>query len=428
MESSTWLLLAIFLLLDLLFVAVRASYVHVRVPHLINLRDENHTGAERTLRLLERPFLPATLRVGVAVMHIQFGALMWFLVGPYLALIIPTPQVMVAVLFALTVLLLVLEFTLEGLILRDPERSAIRLSGFVTALDVILRPVTWLLMRLLGPTEALQRSLGSVTEDELRSWVEDGQPEGSLERDERKMIYSIFHFSDTLCREIMVPRVDMFAFDVTTSLSEAAQTALASGHSRVPVFDESIDNIIGLLYVKDLLRLLVEENHTITSLRDVIRPAYFVPEAKKVDELLNEMQARGVHMVVVVDEYGGTAGLVTLEDIVEEIVGEIRDEYDQAEEHPVQIIGPQEFVFHGRIDLEDVNELLGTHFTKDLADTLGGYIYAEFNRVPANGDTFEVEDWLLTIEQVNGRRIRRVRAVPKPIRATNEEKANDAER
>jgi CBS domain containing-hemolysin-like protein len=226
----------------------------------------------------------------------------------------------------------------------------------------------------------------------------------------------------------MVPRVDMFAFDVTTSLSEAAQTALASGHSRVPVFDESIDNIIGLLYVKDLLRLLVEENHTITSLRDVIRPAYFVPEAKKVDELLNEMQARGVHMVVVVDEYGGTAGLVTLEDIVEEIVGEIRDEYDQAEEHPVQIIGPQEFVFHGRIDLEDVNELLGTHFTKDLADTLGGYIYAEFNRVPANGDTFEVEDWLLTIEQVNGRRIRRVRAVPKPIRATNEEKANDAER
>ena len=152
-----------------------------------------------------------------------------------------------------------------------------------------------------------------------------------MEPDERKMIYSIFQFGDTLCREIMVPRIEVLALDVNTPLNTAINQLVESGHSRAPVYEDVIDNVVGLLYAKDLLKMHTGPTDKQT-IRKFLRPAYFVPESKKVDELLAEMQAKGIHLAVVVDEYGGMAGLVTLEDIVEEIVGEIRDEYDQSEE------------------------------------------------------------------------------------------------
>ena len=155
----------------------------------------------------------------------------------------------------------------------------------------------------------------------------------------------------------------------------------------MPVYEETIDNVIGLLYAKDLLRVQLQEGQKISSLRSLLRPAYFVPEAKKVDELLREMQARSVHMALVVDEYGGIAGLVTLEDIVEEIVGEIRDEYDQSEEQLFEKVSEDEYIFHGRIDLDDFNTVMGTNLSKEVADTLGGFIYSQIGRVPVGGET-----------------------------------------
>lgn len=226
----------------------------------------------------------------------------------------------------------------------------------------------------------------------------------------------------------MVPRIDVFALEASTSLPEAVQSILLSGHSRVPVYEETADNIIGLVYAKDLLRLHTSDEEGIQSLRDLLRPVAFVPEAKKVDELLKEMQERGVHMVVVVDEYGGTAGLVTLEDIVEEIVGEIRDEYDQSEELLYLQVSPEEFLFHGRIDLDSFNELLDTHLTKDVADTLGGYVYSEIGRVPTGGEKLSLEGWDLTVEQVSGRRIRRVRASRQLEQEQVEESKDESER
>ena len=190
-----------------------------------------------------------------------------------------------------------------------------------------------------------------------------------------------------------------------------------SGHSRVPVYDDVIDNLLGMLYAKDILKVNLQEDST--SIRELLRPAYFVPEAKKVDELLKEMQARGVHIAIVVDEYGGMAGLVTLEDIVEEIVGEIRDEYDQSEEIPYQQINDDEFVLTGRLDLDDVNSLLNISLSNDTADTLGGFIYGSIGKVPAEGEQVTVDGWTLTVEQVNGRRIRKVRATrhqPEPLK------------
>lgn len=408
LDNILWILFSLFLFFDLLFASVRAGYVHVRLPHLINLREQNPKGVELALKLLERPFFSASLRVGLALMHFLLAGVTWML---YLRLSNQSAELpaMLGFLFLLGLLLLIMEFALEGFILRHTESWAIRFAPAANIMEILFRPVSWLLMAILGSPAALQRSMGAVTEDELKTWVEEGQLEGSLEKDERKMIYSIFHFSDTLCREIMVPRIDVFALDVETQPAEATQAVLLSGHSRVPVYEETVDNVIGLLYAKDLLKLQADERK-IGSLRELVRQAYFVPEAKKVDELLSEMQARGVHMVVVVDEYGGTAGLVTLEDIVEEIVGEIRDEYDQSEELLYQQINEHEYIFHGRIDLDDFNELLGTHLTKEVADTLGGYIYGEIGRVPVGGEQLEVDDWTLSVDQVSGRRIRLVRA------------------
>jgi Mg2+/Co2+ transporter CorC len=167
--------------------------------------------------------------------------------------------------------------------------------------------------------------------------------------------------------------------------------------------------VLGLLYAKDLLRIWREGNPTM-SLHNLLREAYFVPEAKKVDELLEELQSRRIHIAIVVDEFGGVSGLVTLEDIVEEIVGEIRDEYDQSEENLVQAINENEYVFHGRIDLDDFNELMGTELPKSEADTLGGFIFSHFGHVPAAGDIVQVDHIKLIIEQISGQRIRKVRA------------------
>jgi Mg2+/Co2+ transporter CorC len=177
----------------------------------------------------------------------------------------------------------------------------------------------------------------------------------------------------------------------------------------VPIYEETVDNTLGLLYAKDLLRAWREDNQ-LSSLRDLLRPAYFVPEGKKVDELLAEMQSQRIHMAIVVDEYGGVAGLVTLEDIVEEIFGEILDEYDQGEEAPYQKLADGGYLFLGRIGLDDFNEIMGSNLTSEDADTLGGYIYGRLGHVPNIGETVQEGSLLLVVEQVAARRIRKVSA------------------
>lgn len=401
-----WILFFLFLALDILFSVVRASMVYLRLPHLVSQRDQNFEAVERTMKLLERPHLSATLRLGVAWMHFLLAGFSLLLI---LQMMQPDPNLWQVVLLLLLagLLVLFLEFTVEGIILRNVEIWALRLTPVASLMDWIFRPFSWILTAVLGSPQVMQRSLGSVTEDELKTWVEQSSSEGSLEIGERRMIASIFHFSDTLCREIMVPRIDVSSLDINTSVAQAVEAVNQSGHSRFPVYEENIDNIVGLLYAKDLLSLKNGEDR---SIRSLLRTAYFVPEAKKVDELLREMQARGVHMSVVVDEYGGMAGVVTLEDIVEEIVGEIRDEYDEKEELLFQEVNPDEYIFHGRIDLEDFNEIVGTHLQKDVADTLGGFIYGKIGRVPVGGEELDAEGWRLIVEQVSGRRIWTVRA------------------
>jgi len=207
----------------------------------------------------------------------------------------------------------------------------------------------------------------------------------------------------------MVPRIDMLALDVETPLVQAVDAILQAGYSRVPVYEESVDNTLGLLYAKDLLRAW-RETGQMETLHRLLRPAYFVPEGKKLDKLMAEMRNHRIHMAIVVDEYGGVAGLVTLEDIVEEIFGEIRDEYDQSEEAPYQKLQDDGYLFLGRIALDDFNEIMGSELVSDEADSLGGYIYGCLGRVPNVGETIRQDRLLLTVEQVSSRQIRKVSA------------------
>ena len=282
-----------------------------------------------------------------------------------------------------------------------------------------LELVTWLTRPLVAVlfllTQLLTRPFGAdsqtgtlVTEEEIRALVETGQAQGVLEPKEREMISSIFELGEKQVREVMVPRTDIIALDIGTSGHEVLEQITRVGHSRIPVYEGSPDNIVGILYVKDVFRRLARGDRPF-ELRPFLRAAHFVPETKKADELLREMQRDKVHIAIVVDEYGGTAGLVTLEDLVEEIVGEIRDEYD-VEQELVLPVSDREAVMDGRVPFEDVRETfdLEVEPSEDY-DTLGGFIVHELGRFARAGEAVEAGGARFAVETVEGRRIRRVR-------------------
>ena len=277
----------------------------------------------------------------------------------------------------------------------------------------ITRPLVSVLFFL---TQIIVRPFGGdaragtlVTEEEIRALVETGQAQGVLEPKEREMISSIFELGDKPVREVMVPRTDIVAIDAAMQPEDVLTLVTRVGHSRVPVFEGSADDIIGVVYVKDIFRKLAR-NERDFDLRALLRPAHFVPETKKADDLLREMQRNKVHLAIVVDEYGGTAGLVTIEDLVEEIVGEIRDEYD-VEQEMVLLVSESEAVMDARIPFEDVREMfqLDIDPTEDY-DTLGGFVTNRLGRFPRAGESVDAAGVRFTVESVEGRRIRRVRA------------------
>jgi putative hemolysin len=403
-DSLLWALLAFFILLDIWFALIRTVMLNAQVARIAAYEGQKKSDIEATLKVLKRPRMRVSFRISLSFTHFIVASLAsWAALSVWKDTL--TTIGWIGIFVGTMLVLLMLEFLTERHPLSNPELWAIRLHGFAKFMDLEMTPFSWLMIELQGSRGKAGVNDFIVTEDELKLWVETEQSEGGLEQGERRMIQSIFEFGDTLCREIMVPRIDVLALDVTTPLKQATEELVKSGHSRVPVFEGSIDNVIGLLYAKDLLKVGANAD-----LRKLLRKAYFVPESKKVDELLAEMQARGIHMAVVVDEYGGMAGVVTLEDIVEEIVGEIRDEYDTAEELPVQKINADEYLFKGQIDLDDVNDLLGTELTNEYSDSLGGYIYGALGRVPGAGDDLRVGKWIFTLEDVRGHRIGKVRA------------------
>jgi putative hemolysin len=410
MNGEIYLIFGLILLLclDLLLIGTRTSYERVNQARLLGLREQMEDQVNRTLTFLP----PLSLRLR-ASMNLLLVLVRLFLSGGVVLLLwlqeINLPLWAYAGVLLLSALILFgLEWAVERMVSRDPEVWAMRLNIFMR---LIIAPLS-ILLAPLGISDQRGESdevAVSVTEDDLKTLVDASEEEGGIEHDERRMIFSIFQFGDTLTREIMVPRIDVLTIDVHAPLPDAVDAFLQSGHSRLPVHEGAIDNILGLLYAKDLLRVWREGNH-LDSLSDLLRPAYFVPEAKKIDVLLTEMQSQHVHMAVVVDEYGGMAGLVTLEDIIEEIFGEIQDEYDQGEQPPYQVTKDGDYLFLGRVDLDDFNDVMGCRLPTDEADTLGGYIYSQLGHIPNAGESVQKDNLILTVEEVSAQRIQTVRA------------------
>jgi len=415
--SNLWLpalALLVLFILDGLLAMARAALVNSRGSKLQSMVEEQVPGAALAQRLAsEATRFLLSLRIGLGgIRLLSVGLGLAFYVGllaargsdgslPGLALAV----VGAGGLIGLT------EFIAENVALRDPERWANRLGLLVAVVVSLLSPFGRLLLWLSGWISGGQngRRHPLVTEEEIMTMVDAGEEGGAIEQDAKDMIYSIFQLDDTLAREVMVPRIDVLSFEEHSSLEEATDGLLSSGYSRAPVHRGGIDNVVGLVYVKDLLAAWREGGED-TAVGKLMREPYFVPEAKLVDDLLEEMQDRRVQMAIVVDEYGGTAGVVTIEDIVEEIIGEIRDEYDQAEQVRFEKVREGEFIFSGGIDLDDVNDITGAELPKETSDTLGGFIYSHLGRVPSPGDRLVAGGLELVVDQVVRRRIRSVRA------------------
>ena len=412
-QIGLWIALAVAAFFCLLASAAKSAFTHARLPYLLGIASGQNGKVDQTIKLFSKTGLRTALRLGLIICHFAVAAIVVLICDRIFAL--ENYWLVALVVFGTFLILSILEFLIERKILDKSDQAAITWTGMAAFISFLLSPLTHLMTSVLG--EHAEKVSLTVTDETLRDWVENEQPESTLEKGEREMIYSIFRFSETMAKEIMVPRMDVLALEVNTTISDARHEFIKAGHSRVPVYEDSIDNVVGLLYAKDLLAV-VDGADTIAAQRRLLRQAYFVPEAKKVDELLAEMQSRGVHMVLVVDEYGGVAGVVTLEDIVEEIVGEIRDEYDQSEEKLYEQVDENTYLILGRATIDEFNLITDGSLSDEYADTLGGFIYGQLGRVPQPGEVVTDDKFEFTVEQVVARRIIKVK-----VRKLSEENA-----
>lgn len=313
---------------------------------------------------------------------------------------------------AMTVLIFVFaELAPKTYSVQFTERAALWVGRPVYLLGRLLQPVGKLLLlvsnaaMVLLPGKPLPKG-PFVSEEEIRHLVDVAEEEEEIEEEERELIHSVFEFGDTVVREVMVPRPDMMAIPSSSTIDEALEKIIEAGYSRIPIYEGDTDNIIGLLYAKDLLKRVHEGKKTV-KLSSLGRAPTFVPEQKKVSELLREMQDQRVHMAIVVDEYGGTAGLVTIEDLIEEIVGEIVDEYDK-EEPLVEPIDENTIRVDAKMPIDEVNEMMSVDLPHEEWDTVGGLVFALTGRVPVVGEMVRYDSVEFTTERVTGRRIQKV--------------------
>ena len=409
---NNFIFVLVILLVSAFLSVIRSVFLNVSVSDFEEAQDRGETGARIARMVLDDSTrLHVTLRFLHSLSNILFvGYLLWVLF-PVLQTVGHIEILVLALASSLTLLVLG-EMIPQSLVVSVPSLWAIRLAPAMLGLTWICSPITGLLQyvanRLGVPLNERERLL--VTPDEIKNLVDAGEESGSIEQDERQMIHSVFQFSDTLVREVMIPRIDVLALDVKTKLSEAHMAVVENGYSRIPIYDRTVDNIIGLLYAKDLL--LAQNNGEETPiLRDMLRKPFFVPETKKIDALLPELQGQRMHMGIVVDEYGGMAGVVTLEDLIEELIGEVRDEYDLEEDIPFRQIGEHEYLVQGRIDIDDLNRKLHTDIDGGESDTLAGFIFEQLGRVPVLGESIEVNGFMLEVHQVVERQIRWVRVL-----------------
>jgi putative hemolysin len=364
-------------------------------------------GADAVLRLLDdrNRFLTSIL-IGNTVVLLAADSLATLL---FVHAGVPQPALVSTL--VMTVLLLAFgEIIPKTIAVANNERWALRLAPVVERLAWLMTPVN---VTFLFFTNFVVKIFGVhptphgpfVTEDDIKNIVNVGVEQKVLEEQEREMIHSIIQFGDTIVREVMTPRPDMISIDVAASARRALDLVIAEGYSKLPVFEETIDNVIGVVHDRELLISLSNGTLAQTPIRTLMRPITLVPESKRVSELLREMQRGKFSLAIVVDEYGGTSGLVTMEDLLEEIVGEIRDEHDEGEEEAIRILSDNEAMVDAGTNIEDVNARLGLHLPHEEFETIGGLTVGLFGRLPHEGEEIESGDVKLRIERTRGRRI-----------------------
>ncbi|HXA29267.1 MAG TPA: hemolysin family protein [Candidatus Angelobacter sp.] len=405
--------LYVFLLVLSLIIAAFAAAAETSLSSVSRLRirtlaEEGDKRARRVAALHAKPnqYLSTILTLNTAAVTVATtsATLIAFSQGAHV------PEALITGL--LTAFLLVFcEIAPKSLALRFNERIALTLAGPVATLTVILRPVVSVLTAvatLVVRTAARGQVPGPfVTEEELRMLVVMGEQQGVVEQEERQMMMGVLEMTDKAVREIMVPRVDVVAVEGGKTVREVIGLIIEHGHSRIPVYEETMDNVVGVVYAKDLLQH--DDDAPDQSVKTLAREAYFTPESKKVGELLHDMQVRKIHIAIVVDEYGGTAGIVTMEDLFEEIVGPIRDEYDIAEQEEIQFLSDHEVLLSARVSVDDVGEMLHIDIPETDADSIGGYVYERLGEIPKPGATVAVGHARITVETVRRQSIRTVR-------------------
>jgi magnesium and cobalt exporter, CNNM family len=377
-----------------------------------SLVDEKKRGARQLARLVENPanflnpilllvlicqLVSATL-VGIVAEHL-FGGL----------------GVILGIVFEIVVIFVFFEAVPKNWAVQHADRAALLSAPIVSTL-IRFPPIRWLSALLIGLANRIigvggddQESMphSYITDSELKAMADVAHEENVIEKDERTFIHSIIDFGDTVAREVMTPRPDMVTVEADATVRDALEAALGAGYSRIPVEEDGIDDIIGIVYAKDLVRA-ERVGKANQSARESMRPAKFIPESKEVSDLLREMQEEKFHMAIVVDEYGGTAGLITLEDLLEELVGDIVDEFD-VEEPTVERCEDGSVLVSALYSMDDADELLGAELPHGTWDTVGGLMLDLAGRVPDRGDSVEVDGFRLTAVGVRGRRIERVR-------------------
>jgi CBS domain containing-hemolysin-like protein len=353
--------------------------------------------------------------VYLAVMFVQNGSAI--LVAILAEKTLGTGWITVASLLFTLLYFLIVEAMSKTFAVLHSDGAALAVAPLVWGLGRLLSGPTRLLIgvaNVILPGKGLKQG-PFVSEAELKAMAEAGTEEGTIEEEEKDLIHSIFEFGDTIVREVMVPRPDIVAIEADRPLRDVQVLVLQHGYSRLPVFDDDMDNVVGFVYAKDVLKAIHQGKQDMP-LREVCRPAHFVPESKKAADLLREMQRGKFHVALVTDEYGSVSGLVTLEDLLEELVGEIEDEYDRAEPEIAQV-GEGVYRVDGKVGIDEINELLDVQLPDEEWDTVGGLMLGLLGSIPEEGQDVTFQGLVFKAERVNGRRIAKVlisRAEPQP--------------
>ena len=418
------LIIAVLLAASGVLAMAETSLVRMSRIKAKSLVDEKKRGARQLARLVENPanflnpilllvlicqLVSATL-VGIVAEHL-FGGL----------------GVVLGIVFEIVVIFVVFEAVPKNWAVQHADRAALLSAPIVSTL-IRFPPIRWLSTVLIGLANLIIGSSGDeeglrhsyITDSELKAMADVAHEENVIEKDERTFIHSVIDFGDTVAREVMTPRPDMATVEADITVRDALEAALGAGYSRIPVEADGIDDIVGIAYAKDLVRA-ERVGKAAQPVRDSMRPAKFIPESKEVSDLLREMQEEKFHMAIVVDEYGGTAGLVTLEDLLEELVGDIVDEFD-VEEPTVERCEDGSLLVSAAYSIDDADDLLDAQLPQGPWDTVGGLMLDLVGRVPDPGDSVDIDGFRLTAVNVRGRRIERVR-----IQATGTHGGADAE-